>query len=366
MLYLFVVFVSLVLSVIRPYILFRGLLILSLALPTSNSTTHMFSVSVGTYHLLYTDFFLVLLFVPFIIKRLSIGERREPSSVIYFKSILFLFLAWTVCAIFIGLLQFFNVNQIIYDARPIFYYLIIFVAIDVFKSEYCLVNVSIDVILGLIIYCIITLSFVYLTTSHPFFDIFEESFYGFQGRIVFANDFYFLIALPLLIFIFRKRNLNYIFKGIISIVIVLFIIKVVITMSRTLIVLAFLSVLLSINVDKIGERKSYNNKLSPFFLIFTFIALVGFAVIYGLPYLFGAESEDFFSMLYGRFSNYNDDQWQETHLFGRTAMYSAGISEALKSPIWGRGYGYMFSIDSPEWYGKSLSSVCQFGKMFSI
>lgn len=360
MLTIIVIIISILLSFIRPHLLSRFIFILSLALPTSHGTTHSFSLLIANFHFLYTDILLLILVLPWLLRKI-IKPIKTGYSIIYkFKRLLLIFLGWGLICVLIGLLKSFDLNQIFYDLRPIFYYIIIFVAMDSYKSEQRLVYLSTDLVLGLILYCTITLSIVFLKTSHPLYSIFEEVFVGFQGRIVFANDLYFLFALPLLVFIFKEFHIKFFYKVLIILILMLFIIKVFVSMSRMLIVLAFISLVIPIIWDKTKVIKSKiykNNVISKIVLVISLTLISLLTLNFGIAILFGENSSEFVSSIYGRFTNYNDSQWQATHITPRATMFFTGISEVFKSPLFGHGYGYMFDINSQEWSGMKISFI---------
>ena len=182
----------------------RGILIFSLAIPTSFETTSFFSINIAGFNFLYTDLLVGIAIIVWILTPNKTPLGRKFIKKI--KIVIFILIYLTIIGVLKSLLLFDNVSQIFYDSRPIFYYIMIIVSMDVFSSERDMIKISKSLLIGLTIYCVFTLSYFILNFEHPFYELFSTITIGFDNRIAFHNDIYFLFGFPILIYLIKRSS----------------------------------------------------------------------------------------------------------------------------------------------------------------
>ncbi len=345
MVYLFGLII-LITALVNIRLLFRIIIIVSVGLPTSYLTTHVFSLSIAGFHVLYTDFLVGIAIISWLIHSINKSKREKKSKTINsIQKLIFLLLIWNILEVIRGLLIYSNISLIFYDSRPIFYYAIILIVIDTTVSRQDIIKATRAFIVGLIIYSFITIFFIFFHSSNQLALVMQSMMTHFLGRIAFQNDFYFVFAFPLLIFIFRFTRKRHT-KIIVLLVAVLFIAKVIISMSRTLSVLVVLSSMFSVfaSNEKVNIFSNFfkNSKKMIFLTIIATILLVSVKIV--LTYVFKYNFDAFLSTYLGRFTNYNTNAFEAAQIMPRKIMFLTGFREALSSAVFGHGYGYLFEI----------------------
>jgi hypothetical protein len=260
------------------------------------------------------------------------------------KLVLSVFFVSVLLAFFIGIYSGHNIDNVLYALRPLLYLSLLFFNFDSKKF-----NIPINIFNGLMLigfslHVLFILSlYIFPEFSFYFSDLTESS--G-LGRIAFHNDFLIFFIFPLL-YPFYMAQRSIIGKVILYFLVVLFLLKLVISMGRGNIIFLILGYI-SYNIFK-SKFFSFDViwKLSKFFPIafFSFLLLNN----YILPLIWGDNYDLFLDIYKGRFLNYGDDDFQDTHVSNRLIMWLAGLKEFFGSPFLGHGLGYMFAIDSSEW-----------------
>ena len=320
----------------------RGVLIFSLAIPTSFETTSFFSMNVAGFNFLYTDLLVGIAIIAWILTPNKIPLGRKFIKKI--KIVIFILIYLTIIGVLKSLLLYDNVSQILYDSRPIFYYIMIIVSMDVFSSEKDMMKISKSVLIGLTIYCVFTLSYFILNFEHPFYELFSTITIGFNNRIAFHNDIYFLFGFPILIYLIKRSSLSK--KPLYLFLLILFMTQLIVTMSRTLFFLSILSIIFTFyNVNK----KSFDTNFSfiIFFkgiwqFVFT-ITLVVFSFYLFFPNLIGDSFLIFYEYSISRYTGLFDNQYS-AHVLPRINLIEAGIEQITTAPIFGHGFGHFFTV----------------------
>lgn len=320
----------------------RGILIFSLAIPKSFETTAIFSINILGFNVLYSDLLVGIAIIAWILmpnaKYLRVKEIKKIKIAIY----LLVYLA--IIGILRGLLLSDNVSQILFDSRPIFYYVIIIVSMDVFGNEKDLIKISKSILIGLSLYCVFILSYFILKSAHPFYDLLTTVMAGFSSRIAFHNDIYLLFGFPILIYLIKRSSLSnklpYLF------LLILFTFQLMITMSRTLLFLSILSILLSLY--KLNGR-SFNSNFSP--RIFIKVAMQSVIIIVPVvfcfylffPNLIGDGFSIFLDYTTSRYTGIFQEQYSG-HVQPRINLIETGINQITAAPIFGHGFGHFFTV----------------------
>jgi hypothetical protein len=320
----------------------RGILIFSLAIPTSFDSTSFFSINIGGFNFLYTDLLVGIAIIVWILTPNTNPIRSKFIKNI--KIVIYILIYLTIVGVLKSLLLFENVSQILYDSRPIFYYIMIIISMDVFSSEKDMIKISKSILLGLTIYCVFTLSYFIYNIEHPLHELFSIKAIGFNNRIAFHNDIYFLFGFPILIYLTKRSSLSK--KSLYLFLLILFMAQLIVTMSRTLFVLSILSVIFSFY--KVNKKSFDSNfSLRVFFkvirqFVFT-ITFIVFSFYLFFPNLIGDSFLIFYEYSISRYTGLFEDQYS-AHVLPRINLIEAGIEQIINAPIFGHGFGHFFTV----------------------
>ena len=340
-----------IVSIKKPLLLLKLLLLLSTFIPTSHETSQYFSIKLLGYHFLFIDIVLGILIIGYFTNILLNNYNR--STVAYYSSIkksISLFLIWVALGMLRGLINNYNLSEVFYDTRPLLYFLIIIIAMKFVQKEKELLELVYTFLVGIGIYLIFTFVAAILGTSAVFFIILENLYLSFNGRIAFQNDLYLLIIIPLslLTAINLKNNLR--LNLIFFLLLVLSVFQLAMTMSRGLLFLTFVSVFISIYYFFKQDNRNiiFRNIALPLTLS---ILAVLITTGYLIPNTVDIHFSDFLFNYISRFTNYADANWYSAHVLPRFFMGEVAIEIISKSFLIGHGLGYMFEI--PTWSTKA-------------
>lgn len=193
----------------KPALFIHGLLVLSLVLPTSQVTTQVLSVTLLGYHVLFTDILVGMLLACWLLLDVLTYHRRAKGVVVgrRARQVVALLLLWAICGVLWGLAQDRDLSVILYDARPIFYYPVLFVSMHFLGNERDVEQVSKEFILGLAAYSVFILSYYLLQDAHPLFTVLSDQIATYGDRIVFVNENYLIIGVPMVVLLLMRRRL---------------------------------------------------------------------------------------------------------------------------------------------------------------
>jgi hypothetical protein len=349
----------LIISFLNPRIYISLLLFLAIITPGSHAQTDIFGFSFIGFNINLID----VLFLSLILS-ITIKIIVNKSNKIYYNDLtvkILPFLIYNLVCVLIGILLYDDISRSLYDSRVIFYYGIFLIKLKDFGFNLSIKNMVYVLFFGLFVYCFMVFSIFIFVESHPLFVYFEEGNSFTLGRLIFQQEFLFLLAFPLILGLITSHKINIKIKFILFILLITFSAKVFLSMSRGMIAFIILTIL-PFTIIKIKNHSLYLNKKVFFknfkILFFGFIASV-IIFIFVLPNLLD-DSENviryFFTRFYGIFES-DSSQWFDTHISNRLIMWKTGFNEVFKSFLFGHGYGYAFTIDHPEWSGIKLSFI---------
>ncbi len=338
-----------------------GLVLFSLiVIPTSHSI-NSFSVSLGSLNFDFYDFvFVSLIFISII----SIVYRKKYKIRIPAKlfKMTAAFVALNFIYLLFGLFLYENTNQSLYDFRVVGYYMILLIPFNLlgFNSLKDLIFIRNIFLFGLFMYSILTFSYFILPDIHPYSSFLENDDFIGLGRIAFHQEYLFIIGVPICFKILISKNESTQTKFLILVFLIIFLTKLIIGMSRGLILIVLFATIISLNDNFKFSLKFKKIKIINFFKITAFLLLsIIILVNYIFPNIY-ENSIDILSYFISRFLGFfadDNSNFNATHIDNRYIMLIEGINQILKSGFLGFGYGYTFSIDHPEWYLIKLSFV---------
>lgn len=338
-----------------------GLLLFSLiVIPTSHSI-NSFYVSLGFLNFDFYDFvFVSLIFISIISIVFRIKHRiRIPAKLFKMTTA---FVALNFIYLLLGLLLYENTNQSLYDFRVISYYIILLIPFNLFgfNSLKDLIFIRNIFLFGLFMYSILTFSYFILPDIHPYSSFLENDDFIELGRIAFHQEYLFIIGVPICFKILISKNESTQTKFLVLIVLIIFLTKLIVGMSRGLILIVLFATIISLNDNFKFTLKFKKIKIINFFKIITFLLLSSFILInFVFPNVY-ENSMEILSYFISRFLGFFADDssnFISTHIDNRYIMLIEGLNQILKSGFLGFGYGYTFSIDHHEWYLIKLSFI---------
>jgi hypothetical protein len=223
-------------------------------------------------------------------------------------------------------------NEILYSFRPYLYLSTLFInwsRVTISRYTYIIVF-----IFGLIFYCLLSLNLYFQNAS----TYFEDALSG-EGRIVFHNDL--LLPIGIVFCLHIARISKWSFSLFLYVCVLLFFVKLIVSMSRGLI-------LISVLVTLYYLLRSFDWRRVLLILCgFSTISILIFILILPVFKEYSIFELDFLiGSLESRFLGFDNADWQEVHLTSRIPMYISGIFSWLKSPLFGNGFGFSFFVDA--------------------
>lgn len=336
------------LSWVKPSLYLHGLLVIALALPAGFTTTQIFSVRVGDYNILFTDVLLGIMVLRWMLGQLIIKSHPRGVSVISQRlaAIISVLLAYSLVALLRGLIEYGRFNLSIYDARPIFYYIVILIAFDYLQAQRSVAHLPRSILIGLFLYSVFILSYFFAPVGHPLSIVQEENSWAFANRIGFTNGTYFLLGVPLSIWLLIDRSISYWAKFWIISVLVSFLAVIVLSMSRTTAVGLVLAIIFSFIVynRNYGRRVRISTQIIRLFVVSTLI-LIAIPIVTELvlPLVLGETSQFTIEVFVRRF-DFSSAAMYESHIAPRIVMLRTAAELILQNPVLGYGFGYQFSL----------------------
>ena len=351
--------ILLVISFLKPRIYIALILFFAIITPGSHAQTDIFGFSFIVFNVNLIDVLFISLILSIIFKIIL-----NKSNKIYYNDLtvkILPFLIYSLVCVLIGILLYDDISRSLYDSRVVFYYGIFLIKLKDFGFYLTIKNMVYVFFFGLFVYCFMVFSIFIFVESHPLFIYFEEGNSFTLGRLIFQQEFLFLLAFPLILGLITSPKILIKIKFLLFILLITFSAKVFLSMSRGMIFFIILTIL-PFTIIKIKNHSLYLNKKAFFKIlkIFSFGFIVSVIIfIFVLPNLLD-DSENviryFFTRFYGIFES-DASQWVGTHVSNRLIMWKTGFVEIFKSFLFGHGYGYSFSIDHPEWSGIKLSFI---------
>jgi hypothetical protein len=132
-------------------------------------------------------------------------------------------------------------------------------------------------------------------------------------------------------------------------------------MSRGLMFFLFLNLVICFWNYKLNIRYIKSSFFKSLFkIVATFGVLIFTIFNYFIPLIFKDESSVVTGYLASRFTSAfesDNSSFIANHVDNRLLMWEQGIYEIFYSGFMGKGYGYTFTIDHPEWYLTTLSFI---------
>ena len=339
-----------------PRIFLNLILGFSILIPSSH-TSSAYKIEFLGFSLSHTDLF----FIGFVIA-LIIKFFLSPNKTYLFnlqRKIVFGFLALSFVYIIIGFLFYQNLSQTFYDSRTILYYSLFLFNLKSFLREKDLNSFILTFLFSLGLYSILCLTTFVFFDTHPYRPFFEDDGFIFLGRVTFQQDYLFIIAIPYLLNLLSSKDQK--LKPFFIFLLILFLSKIFIGMSRGLILLIFLSVVpfisFSLNRLRFVKRSFFKNFTKAILLASVSIIAI---LNYIIPFIFKDSATDVINYFSSRFLNFfvdNNESFISSHLDNRLVMWQDGLNQIIDSAFMGYGYGYTFLIDHPEWSNKPISFI---------
>ena len=348
-----------IVSLLYPRIYISLLIFSSIIIPGSHSNTDIFGINLMGFNFNFIDLLFVSILTSILIKIFLFKIHKINFNNLSIKVLPYLI--YNLICLLIGIIIYDDLSQSLYDSRVVFYYGILLINLKDFGFYLSIKNLVYTLFLGLFFYCLMVFSIFIFVESHPLFVYFKDGNSFTLGRLIFQQEYLFLIAFPLILSLITSNTISKKVKFLIFIALIAFFAKIFLSMSRGMIAFLILTIL-PYTIIKIKNHSLYLNKKVFFknfkILFFGFIASV-IIFIFVLPNLLD-DSENVINYFVGRFTEIfqvDSSRFVATHISNRLIMWETGISEAFKALIFGHGYGYTFSIDYPEWSGMKLSFI---------
>ena len=339
-----------------PKIFLNIILSISILIPSSHSSS-AYKIELFGFNLSYTDLFVIGFIIALFLKALLNSNKKYLFN--KQKKIVLAFLVLTLIYILIGVFFYQNLSQTFYDSRAIFYYSLFLLNLNSFIKEKDLNSFIITFLISLGLYSILCLTIFVFGDIHPYFIFFMDDNSLNLGRISFQQDYLFIIAIPFVISLLNHNDQK--FKSLFFFLLLLFSLKIILGMSRGLIVLIFLNLIPILSLS--GKRLLYIKK-SFFKNVIKLISVASISLIvifnYIFPLLFKDSSSDVINYFFYRFLSFfleNNETFISTHVDNRVVMWQGALSQIFDSAFMGYGYGYTFLIDHPEWSSKPMSFI---------
>ena len=305
----------------------------------------------------YTDLLILAFFLSLIIK--SIINHKTIFTLNFNKKTVLAFIIINLIYLIIGILIYNNLSQSFYDSRVVFYYSLLLINFNFFLSKKDFNSIIYTFLISLGIYSIMCITLFVSFDNHPYAIFFlEDSFLSF-GRIGFQQDYLFIIAIPYVIFLIRSIKDNR--KIFLYLLLAIFVLKVLLGMSRGLMFFILLNLIFCFWDTKLNLRYIKRSFFKSFTKLVTISAIFIFTIFnYFIPLIFKDESSFVLDYLSSRFTSAlasDNSSFIANHVSNRLLMWEQGIHEILISGFMGKGYGYTFEIDHPEWHSIELSFI---------
>jgi hypothetical protein len=334
--------------------LFCAVFVLAIAIPI-NHTTEFFHINIFNFNVTVTDFLFLFLNI-FLFFFISINRKSND----YYHRQLFLFtsifLIFNFFYLVIGLLIYKSTSQSLYDFRPVLYYSIFFIPANISKKLFGLNATLIQnaLLVGLTSYSLFSFWILLSPNSMIFEKVLQGDGFVDLGRISFHQEFLYIIAIPLCSHILVSNHYKKAYKFIVLLVLLIFVAKLIIGMSRGLIFSTIVALIYSFKTEFTIQFDTKN-----LYKIFILINGILFSIALILPFFFeNSETiSDYFISRFTSFLETNDSSFKDNHIDNRFVMIISGFKEIFNSFLCGHGYGYVFSIDHPEWKSIKISFV---------
>ncbi|GMU26285.1 MAG: hypothetical protein AMXMBFR16_11900 [Candidatus Uhrbacteria bacterium] len=333
---------------VKPALYMQGLLVVGLVLPAGFTTTQIFSIQISKYNVLYTDVLLGIVVLRWIMGQIS-GRRHSLTVGVVSRRLLALIavlLIYSVFSLIRGLLEYGRFAQSMYDARPVFYYLVILIAFDYLQTQQDMERLSKSILIGLALYSSFVLSYFLAPVDHPLSAAQELNAWAYANRIGFSNGAYLILGIPMTLWLLMSRRMTMYAKIWIFFALIAFIAVLVLSMSRT----TALTLVLSIILSHIVYSRAYHNRTRMSILVvrlflITSLVLIGIliAIDHVIPLVLG-ESGQYTLETFARRFDLSSATAYEAYVAPRIVMLRTAVSLILQNPILGYGMGYQFGL----------------------
>ena len=341
---------------VYPKLIINIFLGMSIIIPATHASS-AYKVQFIGFNFSYPDLFILALYLSLIIK--SIFNHKTIITLNFNKKIVLAFIITNLIYLIIGILIYNNLSQSFYDSRVVFYYSLLLINFNVFLSKKDFTSTIYTFLISLGIYSILSITMFFSFDNHPYAIFFlEDGFIGF-GRIGFQQEYLFLIAIPYVVSLIK--NINDKRKVFLYLLLTVYILKVLLGMSRGLMFFILLNLLFCFWDTKLNLRFIKRSFFKTFMKLIAISATLIFTIFnYFMPLIFKDESSTVTGYLLSRFTSAfssDNSSFVAAHVDNRLLMWKQGILEVFNSGFMGRGFGYTFVIDHPEWLSKPLSFI---------
>jgi len=253
---------------------------------------------------------------------------------------------YSTFALIRSLLEYGRFAQSLYDARTIFYYIVILIAFDYLQTRRSIEQLSRNMLIGLALYSLFVLSYFLAPVGHPLAAAQEVNNWAYANRIGFSTGYYLILGVPMALLLLIGRDTAKTAKIWIFSALIAFLAVSVFSMSRT----NTAAILLSLSLSYALYHRRYANQTRTNvvimrLLVITFVLLVGvyLAVNWLIPLVLG-ESAQFTLETFLRRFDLNSVASYEGHVVPRIIMFREAVSLILHNPVLGYGFGYQFAL----------------------
>lgn len=342
--------VCLVASILRPNWFYSLVLFVAPIIPLTFGST-AFRLTIFGKNFLWYDIILLVICLNVAFK----GIKGHP--VFRGEKAIYIFLLFTLLSALLGILNRNSMSQLLYDIRVPLYFFLATVRFDVLGYQRSAVHIMRLILGGMAIYCLLTLTLLLWPIGHPLSVFIEDDVFFSLGRVSFQQDILFILVVPYCLLklskkISRSEQLIYL------IILLLYVVKLFVGMSRGLIVftsLASVFLVFQFRGQKLFISKTFLLRYLKWFLS----ALILFSiVIITHPKLFQRSVEVNYAL--SRFTDFSisgNNSFKSDQIDNRVAMWQAGLSNWFTAPVLGNGLGFQFQIQHSEWSGMQVSFI---------
>lgn len=339
-----------------PKLIINIFLGISIIIPASHASS-AYKVQLIGFNFSYPDLFILAFFLSLIIKCLIINKTRITLN--FNKKIVLAFIFINLIYLIIGILIYNDMSQSFYDSRIVFYYSLLLINFNVFLSKKDFTSIIYTLLVSLGIYSILCITIFVSFDNHPYaIFLLEDNFLG-LGRISFQQEYLFIIAIPYVVSLIKKTKDKR--KGFLYLLLTVYVLKVLLGMSRGLMFFILLNLIFCFWDTKLNLRYIKRSFFKNFMKLIAIFAIFIFTIFnYFMPLIFKDESSTVTGYLASRFLSIftsNNSSFVATHIDNRLLMWEQGIFEIFNSGFMGKGFGYTFEIDHPEWRSIPLSFI---------
>ena len=339
-----------------PKLIINIFLGISIIIPATHVSS-AYKVQLIGFNFSYPDLFLLALYLSLIIKLLF--NHKNRISLIFNKKIVLFFILVNLIYLLIGILIYNDLSQSFYDSRIVFYYSLLLINFNVFLSKKDFISIIYTFLGSLGIYSILCITIFVSIDNHPFAIFFLEENMLVLGRITFQQDYLFIIAIPYVISLIR--NLKDKRKVFLYLLLAVYLLKVFLGMSRGLMFLISLNLISFFWDAKLNLRYIKRSFFRSFMKLIAISVIFIFTIFnYIFPLIFKDDSSTVTTYLVSRFLGIfksDNSSFVSTHIDNRVLMWEQGLLEIFNSGFLGKGFGYTFEIDHPEWRSIPLSFI---------